>query len=170
MAKRISLREFQQSLVERLTSARRGEASRALLGVQTGRELWLLELGDSGEVVPPPPLTPVPLTQPWFSGLANVRGTLYSVVDFSAFLGGAPTVRAGENRLLLVGGRYGMNSAILVTRTLGLKNPDELEPRAAPTDVRPWVGEEYSDTRGQPWKKLHVRSLLAQPQFLNVGV
>lgn len=129
-----------------------------------------MELGDSGEVVPPPPLTPVPLTQPWFSGIANVRGTLYSVVDFSAFLGGEPTVRASDNRLLLVGGRYAMNSAILVTRTLGLKNPDELELRPATADARPWVGEEYSDTRGQAWKRLRVRDLLAQPQFLNIGV
>ena len=36
--KKISLREFQESLVQRLTSARAGQTSRALLGVQAGLE------------------------------------------------------------------------------------------------------------------------------------
>lgn len=170
MAKRISLREFQQGLVERLTSARRGEASRALLGMQAGREFWLLDLGDSGEVVPVPTLTPVPLTYAWFSGIANVRGTLYSVVDFAAFQGAEPTLHTGESRLLLVGSRYGMNSALLVSRTLGLKNPEELEERGTDIDARSWVGEQYSDTHGRTWKRLRVRNLLAQPEFLNIGV
>ena len=105
MAKRISLREFQESLVQRLTSARRGETARALLGVQSGNEHWLLELSDSGEVVPLPALTTVPLTRPWFAGIANVRGTLYSVVDFSAFRGGEPTRRNANARLLVTAPR-----------------------------------------------------------------
>lgn len=170
MAKRISLREFQQGLLERLTSARRGEASRALLGIQAGREYWLLDLGDSGEVVPLPTLTPVPLTHPWFSGIANIRGSLYSVVDFAAFQGGEPTLRTGDSRLLLVGSRYGINSALLVSRTLGLKNPEELEAHGTQTDARCWVGEQYSDAHGRTWKRLRVRNLLAQPEFLNIGV
>ena len=45
--KKISLREFQESLVQRLTSARAGQTSRALLGVQAGRDHWLLDLSDS---------------------------------------------------------------------------------------------------------------------------
>ena len=85
--KKLSLREFQESLVQRLTSARAGQTSRALLGVLAGRDYWLLDLSDSGEIVPLPPLTSVPLTQTWFCGIANIRGTLYSVVDFSAFQG-----------------------------------------------------------------------------------
>lgn len=45
----------------------------------------LVNLADSGEVVPLLPLTDVPLTKPWFVGMANIRGSLYSVTDFSAF-------------------------------------------------------------------------------------
>ena len=37
-----------------------------------------------------PATVPVPLTHSWFRGVANVRGNLYSVVDFSAFQGGEP--------------------------------------------------------------------------------
>lgn len=170
MAKRISLREFQESLVRRLTSAQRGETTRALLGVESGSKLWLLDLSDSGEVVPLPPLTTVPLTKPWFSGIANVRGTLYSVVDFSAFQGGDPTRRNNNARLLLVGARHGINSALLVDRTLGLKNLDDLEPVAAEAGAPPWAGESHIDAQGRRWTRLYLRELLDDPAFLEVGL
>lgn len=170
MAKKISLREFQETLVKRLTSAKAGETSRALLGVQAGREYWLLDLSDSGEIVPLMPLSAVPLTKPWFCGLANIRGTLYSVVDFSAFQGGEGTPQNADSRLLLVGNRLGINSALLVSRTLGLRGVEQLEPRAATPDARPWVGEQYTDPQGRQWKKLNLRNLLSQPDFLDIGI
>jgi twitching motility protein PilI len=171
MAKRISLREFQESLVARLTSAARGEASRALLGVESGHDHWLLDLFDSGEVVPLPELTTVPLTKPWFAGIANIRGTLYSVVDFSAFLGGESTPRNSDARLLLIGAKHGSNSALLVTRTLGLKSLESLEPRSdAAAGGGAWIGERYADSQQQSWTRLRVRQLLVDPAFLDVGL
>jgi len=169
MAKRISLREFQESLAQRLTSAQRGETRRALLGVASGADLWLLDLSDSGEVVPLPTLTSVPLTKPWFAGIANVRGTLYSVVDFSAFRGGESTRRNANARLLLVGARHGINSALLVDQTLGLKNLDDLEP--AETAGGPaWQGSRHQDSQGHKWTLLNLRELFADPAFLEVGL
>jgi len=168
--KKISLREFQESLVKRLTSAKAGEASRALLGIQAGHEFWLLDLADSGEIVPFDQLTAVPLTKPWFCGLANIRGTLYSVVDFSAFQGGEATPMNADSRLLLVGSRFGSNSALLVSRTLGLRNADQLEARAATADARPWVGEQFADAQGRIWKRLNLKSLLSQAEFLDIGL
>lgn len=170
MAKRISLREFQESLVRRLTSAKQGETTRALLGVESGNDLWLLDLSDSGEVVPLPPLTTVPLTKPWFAGIANVRGTLYSVVDFSAFRGHEPTRRNANARLLLVGARHGINSALLVDRTLGLKNLDDLEPAPAASGAHAWEAENRLDAQGRRWTRLHLQELLADPAFLDVGL
>ncbi|MEW5887728.1 MAG: chemotaxis protein CheW [Pseudomonadota bacterium] len=170
MARKISLREFQENLVKRLTSAQRGETANALLGVQAGRELWLLDLADSGEIVPLPHLTTVPLTRSWFCGVANIRGTLYSVVDFSAFQGGEATPQNAESRLLIVNSRHGINSALLVSRTLGLRNMEQLRPCAATKDTRPWVGREYEDAQGRRWKKLDLRHLITQPEFLEIGV
>ena len=91
MARRISLREFQQDLVRRLNEAAASEAPSTRLGVQIGGELWLVRLEEAGEVIPLPPFVAVPLTRPWFRGLANIRGNLFSVVDLSAFHGGDPT-------------------------------------------------------------------------------
>lgn len=169
MAKRISLREFQQALVERLTSAQRGEAPRALLGILAGHDHWLLELPDTGEIVPLPPLTPVPLAKPWFRGLANIRGSLFTVVDFAAFQGLAATPVTADARLVLANSRFGFSSALLVSRALGLRNLDQLEARAQPADSRPWVGEQYADNQGQIWNKLLIRELFADPGFMEIG-
>jgi twitching motility protein PilI len=167
--RRLSLREFQAGLAERLTSARRGESARALLGIISGKDHCLLDLSDSGEVLPLPALTGVPLTKPWFAGVANVRGALYSVVDFSAFRGGEATPRNTEARLLLVGARHGINSALLVNRTLGLKTLAEMREEPPAENAPAWSGERYVDASGQAWTRLQLKPLLEDPEFLNVS-
>ncbi len=167
--KKTSLREFQEHLAARLSSAAQGQTKTTLLGFQAGQDNWLLNLSDSGEIVPLPPLAPVPLTKTWFAGIANIRGNLYSVADFSAFRGGEPTPLNAASRLLLVGTRHGTNAALLVTRLLGLKNPDTLTPMATEGDPRPWEAERLVDGEGRQWKKLNVRELLADPNFMEIG-
>lgn len=177
MAKRISLREFQQNLSTRLGTAQRGESARALLGIASGQgddSLWLLDLADSGEVSPLTALTPAPLTKHWFAGLANIRGALYSVVDFSAFRGGEPTPHNAEARLLLIGARHGINSALLVKRTLGLRPPESLTlidsnaVEGAPVPID-WRGNRYEDAEGHRWTRLKIQALLADADFLDVA-
>jgi twitching motility protein PilI len=170
MAKRISLREFQQALVDKLTSAQRGETPRAFLGIQAGRDHWLLDLPDAGEIVPVPPLTPVPLTKPWFRGLANIRGTLFTVVDFSAFQGLESTPITSQARLVMANSRFGFANALLVNRALGLRNLDQLDPRTGEGDPCLWIGEQYDDSQGNQWKKLLLRELFVDPAFLDIGI
>src|SRR6185295_14620547 len=83
---RLSLRDYQRELAERLRQADSARSA-SKLGVQVGAQSWLVDLVEAGEVLPVPPITAVPLTRAWFRGVANVRGNLYSVVDFAAFLG-----------------------------------------------------------------------------------
>jgi len=170
MSKRISLREFQENLNRRLADAHAGER-RNLLGVEAGNELWLLSLPESGEIVAPPALSPVPLTHEWYRGLVNVRGVLYSVVDLSRFHDG-PTVSSPtpQARLLLVGARQGIHSAILVSRVLGLRNEEDFEPDIEANDPRPWVLMRFRDAHGNLWLQLDVSQLLSNSIFLDVGV
>jgi twitching motility protein PilI len=168
MAKKGSLREFQAHLAERLAGAS-GQSAAGLLGVQSGADFWLLKLSDSGEIVPLSPLTGVPLTRPWFAGIANIRGNLYSVVDFAAFRGGEPTPQNAGSRLLLIGTRYGCNAALLVTRLLGLRNIDDLQPASADPDAAPWAVDAYTDNAGRRWKMLDVRRLLDDERFMEIG-
>jgi len=174
MTQRISLREFQKNLTTRLGLAQRGETTRALLGIESGKgddAMWLMDLADSGEVAPLTGLTPTPLTQPWFAGIANVRGTLYSVVDFSAFRGGELTPRNPEARLLLIGTRHGSNSALLVGRTLGLRPPESLtRVDEVPATTTDWRGKCYVDAQSVRWTRLRIKALLTDPRFLDIAL
>lgn len=169
MAKKTSLREFQQYLADRLSGAARGQRAASLLGMHAGDGFWLLDLADSGEIVQLPRLAPVPLTRPAFAGIANIRGNLYAVTDFSVFCGGEPTLRNASARLLLVGTRHGSNAALLVSRLLGLKNIKDFTP--VPQDASAdWVAGSYQDAEGRVWRKLGVRELLADREFMDIGV
>lgn len=169
MAKKTSLRDFQEYLAGRLTTAAQGKGAASWLGIEVGGEPWLVELSDSGEIVQAPQLARVPLTQPWFAGIANIRGNLHSVTDFSVFCGGPQTPLNTSSRLLLVGTRYGANAALLVSRMLGLKNPEDFTADQAPHPGPSWGAQQYFDSRGRAWRKLAVRDLLADQNFMNIG-
>ncbi|HRK10551.1 chemotaxis protein CheW [Thauera sp.] len=163
-----SLREFQEHLARRLAESMTAER-RGLLGFQCGNENWVIELAEAGEILPPPALAEVPLTRLWYRGLANVRGTLYSVVDLAQFCGQPPIVAAGRARLLLVGARLGIHCALLVSASSGLRSHEDFEtdPNA---DGRPWVARRLRDLQGRIWHQLDVARLLAHPDFLDAGL
>lgn len=170
MAKKTSLRDFQEYLGGRLTTAAQGHGAASWLGVEAGGEAWLLDLADSGEIIQAPTLTPVPLTRPWFAGIANIRGNLHAVSDFSVFRGGPPTPQNANARLLLIGAKYGANAALLVSRMLGLKKPESFT-QEAPDALSPaWCAQRFVDGQGKVWRKLSVRELLADRDFMNIGV
>jgi twitching motility protein PilI len=167
MAARTSLKDYQRELVERLKNAQAGRGA-SMLGVQVDDEAWLVDLREAGEVIPVPAITPVPLTRPWFKGLANIRGNLYSVVDFPAFLQRRPVVVGDQARLLLFGERFRLGAALLIDRALGLRNPAQLERRDG--GAAEWARAQYADGEGRLWKELDLARLAQHPDFLGVGV
>jgi len=167
MADKLSLRDYQRDLAERLRAAENSH-NVSMLALQVGEQGWLVDLGDASEVIPVPPITTVPLTKPWFKGVTNIRGNLFSVVDFPAFLGATPVTVAAESRLLLIGDRFRMGSALLVDRSLGLRNPTQLTARPKSSQAS-WVKGEYVDQEGRIWQELDVPQLVQQQDFLAVA-
>lgn len=164
---RISLRDYQRALAERLKGAEAGGGA-SRLGVQAGAERWLVSLADAGEVIPAPAITAVPLAKAWFRGVANVRGKLYGVVDLPAFLGGAPVAPGEQARLLLLSEKFRTGSALLVDRVFGLRGAEGFEPQAGAGGA-PWLKAEYVDREGVRWKELDVARLVQEPAFLEVA-
>ena len=167
MSGAITLRDYQRELAERLRSA--GSARQlSKLGLQIGGEAWLVDLADAGEVLPVPRIAPLPLTQPWFRGVANIRGNLCSVVDFPAFLGRGHATLGEHARLLLFGERFRLGAGLLVERSLGLRNPAQLQPYEG--EPAAWARACYADADGRKWKELDVPRLVAHPDFLAIGI
>ncbi len=166
-ATRTSLRDYQRQLSARLANQETRQAV-SKLGIRACGESWLVDLADAGEVIPLPAIVPVPLMRPWLRGVANVRGKLCSVVDFSAFAGGAPTATDQRARLLLIGERYRMSAGLLVEAVLGLYRDEDFSDE--PDMPAKWSKARYRDQQGNAWKQLDVDALTSHPEFLQAGI
>ena len=169
MARRTGLREFQISVAERIRNASARAALSSKLGFQVGNENWFVALNQVNEVIPVPRAAQVPLTHSWFRGVANIRGNLYSVLDFAAFQGGEPIGAGMERRVFLISERLIGGAGLLVSRMLGLRNPEQFARAARPADAAPWVGGVYSDAGGTRWMELDLPALVRERRFLEVG-
>jgi twitching motility protein PilI len=169
-AARIDLRTFQQELASRLASKTAAQVESSRLGLACGGENWLVRLADAGEVIAVPPCADVPLTKPWFRGLANIRGNLYSVIDFSGFLGRGNATSASHNRLVLFGPRAGdVHAGIVVSQVLGLRNLANLTPAAPVAEAPGWYAQRWTDGNGSAWQEIDLARLARVPEFLQVG-
>ena len=87
------------------------------VGFRIGSRRLAAGFDEVREILPLPPVTPVPGAQPWMLGVANVRGSLLPVVDLKQFLEGERTV-AHEGQRVLVVRQSGGNVAVTYTLTL----------------------------------------------------
>jgi twitching motility protein PilI len=171
MSKRKTLREFQQELSRRvaIAASSHGENT-SVLAVESAGETWVLQLVDAGEVLPVPRLTAVPLIKPWYSGFANIRGNVYSVIDFSAFRGAVPARLGPASRLLLCGEPHGVNAGLLVDRVIGLRDGREFKEidDAMPAPV--WQKAVKADGEGRRCKELDTAALVHSAEFMNIAI
>ena len=158
-ARRARLRQYQEQLLERMQAARTSSGARAhQLGVEIGGVRYLLDLVEAGEIVPLPPLAAVPLTQPWYLGLANVRGSLLGVVDLARYLDPHAQPTPGT-RLVTFAPGLGFPCALLVAKVVGLRHAADM----TPLDAR------LRDADGQEWTPLSLAALAREDRFLQVA-
>jgi len=150
--------------IERLSA----DAGASQIGVRIGEELWLIDLADVTEIIPPPPLLAVPFTQTWFAGVFALRGGVVSVVDFAAFTGKPRSVPGERNRLVLVAPKYGVNSALMVDQVIGLQNPEHFTREQRANTLPSWVESMYRDPEQREWHALDMRALTGHRSFLAI--
>lgn len=164
------LREFSLQLAERLKAAPARAAQPMRLAVHIGGAAYLLPMEMAGEIVPVPTIAPVPWTQPWFRGLANVRGRLIGVIDLMHFAGREPLAPQQAQQLLVLGEALKHNAGILVTRAFGLRNLNELEPLdAGDGPAAPWEVSRWRDLDGAVLTELDLPALVASDRFAAIG-
>ena len=174
MAKREALRELQSRLAERLQQARTEVRVLSWLAVECAGLGLLFPLPTAGEIFSVGTLLPVPHTQRWFMGVANLRGGLHGVVDLAGFLGlRAPIAREAvreQARLLSLNARQGANCAVLIDRLAGLRSADQLTAVAAEEEARPaFAGARWRDAEGRIWQEIDLAALARHPQFLAIS-
>ncbi|MCU0966505.1 MAG: chemotaxis protein CheW [Burkholderiaceae bacterium] len=180
MSNREALRELQGRLASRMQAARTEARVQSWLAVECAGQGVLFPLQEAGEIFSVGSVLPVPHTQPWFAGVANLRGGLHAVVDLAQFLGlqRGPAAVAGDGardgaRLLALNPSLGVNCALLVDRLAGLRNADQLtaEPddAAGPAGLPAFAGPRWRDADGRVWQEIELAALAGHEQFLGVA-
>ena len=165
------LREFSTQLAERIKAAPQRPTEPMRLAVRIGSAHYLLDMPSAGEIVPVPDIAPVPWTQPWYRGLANVRGRLVGVVDLMQMAGRTPMPSDSSQQLLVLSDAMKVNVALLITRAFGLRNIKDLESLGtAASDVQPWEAERYRDLDGTVMTELKLARLVTSETFAAIGV
>jgi twitching motility protein PilI len=178
MANKDALRELQQRLADRLQAVRQQAPTRNWLAVEIAGHGFLLPLDQAGEIFPLSAIQPVPHSQDWFLGVANLRGQLHGVIDLAAFLGlpRRSTRQPGEmasrdaGRLVAFNGGMQLNAALLVDRLMGLRNASALavDEQAAQADRPHFVGQQWRDAQGRAWYELDLGGLASDEVFLRI--
>ncbi|MCP3025041.1 chemotaxis protein CheW [Cupriavidus basilensis] len=176
-ARQTRLQDYQAMLARRLREARSLPAVDSFLGLQVGQRHWLLPLPETGEVLEMRQPSRVPLTQSWYTGLVNARGSLLGVIDFGLFCGEGATALQPGSKIVVLSRQVERACGILATRVIGLRHAGDLSlpveaanaPPAGPEAAQDWEGARFADRDGRDWQVLDVRRLLASPAFLQVG-
>jgi twitching motility protein PilI len=173
-AAKLDLRAFQMELATRLAAKTSAQVEQSRLGLACAGTQWLIRLADAGEVIAVPPVASVPMTRPWYLGIANIRGNLYGCIDFAGFLGQpvAPAMQGGSaSRMILFGPRVGeLRAGLVVPRVLGLRNLAELAQADAPSGAPRWYGLRWTDPEGGLWQEIDLALLAQDSAFLQVGL
>ena len=173
MANKEALRELQARLAERLQAVRTQARSASWLAVECAGHGFLLPLHEAGEIFALAPIVAVAHVQPWFLGVANLRGHLNGIVDLAAFLGlglgfGRPEALRDESRLVAFNAALDTNCALLVGRLAGLRSAEQLVPVPAAGSVPAFVGDRWRDAAGRHWQELRLGALAREDTFLTI--
>ena len=137
------------------------------VGFRLGQRRLVSSFDEVMEILPMPPVTPVPGAQAWMLGVANVRGTLLPVVDLKQFLEGERTVVHDGQRMLVVR-QSGGNVAVLIDELFGQRtfNDSHRAEMAGENEGRygHFVSQVYrlADTS---WAVFSMQTLTRTPEF-----
>jgi twitching motility protein PilI len=142
------------------------------VGFRLGQRRLVSSFDEVVEILPLPPVTPVPGAQPWMLGVANVRGNLLPVVDLKLFLEGERTV-VHEGQRVLVVRQSGGNVAVTIDELYGQRTFNDSHRAEAPdaNDGRygHFVGQAYR-LADQTWGVFNMSLLTRTPEFRQATV
>ncbi|WP_051240541.1 chemotaxis protein CheW [Tepidiphilus margaritifer] len=167
MARRTSLREFQEQLAQRLALASAARAEHWLILPAPDHRL-LLPLTDASAIANEFALVPVPRAPMCYRGLANVRGNLIGVIDLSWLENRTLTPMGKRAQLLVLATRLVENTALLIPEAVGLRPLEAFTPMEYPLS-RPWHERAYrAPDDDRPCILINAARLITDPLFYGI--
>jgi len=99
------------------------------VGYRVGSRRLVSDFREVVEIVPMPPVTPVPGAHPWLLGVGNLRGNLFPVVDLRCFLEGERTTQQEGQRVLIMR-QAGGDVALTIDELFGQRSFDQSQDTA----------------------------------------
>lgn len=99
------LEDFERRSLAHSTASPARQAEQAQwrgVGFRVGEHRYVANFEEVVEIVPLPPVTPVPGAQAWLLGIGNLRGNLFPVIDLKQFMQGERTVFHEGMRVLVM--------------------------------------------------------------------
>ncbi len=165
------LRDFEaRSIAHDVSSSTQRDSESNWDGVvfRLGEHRLTIGITDVDEILPLPPSTPVPGSQEWLIGMANVRGNLVTIVDLGWFLFGSRTPITARTRLILtrLQGRY---LGLIVDEVFGQRhfNRNDLTPEDEPAEALQGLVQDHFPQGEEIWGRFRINELMTESRFLD---
>ena len=121
------------------------------------------------EILPLPQATPVPGAKPWIIGLANVRGSLLTIVDLGWILTGERSPITLRSRLLAIS-LHKAPIGLLIDEVFGQRHfldSDAVRTELAEDSPLKKVVNKQHSFGSETWQELDLDQLINMAEFLN---
>ena len=135
-------------------------------------QYFVAPLGEVAEVIYPPKYTPVPNTQPWVLGLANIRGRLLSISDLSHYISGNKGQNVHTQKVMCIS-HNDQYVGLVVDQVLGIQhfNKKSFFSKHSNLDINlQEYCRGYFHQHNQKWNVFLFSQLLKNPKYLNTSL
>lgn len=143
------------------------------IGFRIGQRRLVSDYDAVAEILTVPQITPVPGSQPWMLGVANVRSNLLPIVDLKQFLEGARSVLHEGHQKVMVLRQPGGDVAVTIDELYGQRSfmdEQQAEPGGlADGRYAVFVDRAY-DAAGDLWGVFDLDRLVRTPEFRHAAV
>lgn len=125
MAQRESLKEYQDSVLNKMEQARQSTMGDTTLyfGFMCNNMNFLIDGFHVVETTNSSVIQPIPVAKPWAIGAANIKGEVYSITDFSLLIGGK---RIKKGKFLVLSESIISGSALMIESLSNLYEKDKI--------------------------------------------
>jgi len=141
------------------------------IGFKSSDYNFVCIMDEVSEVLRWPPMTHVPGSQPWFKGIANLRGRILPVTDLQGYITGKPHAHNALSRVLVTqyeNAFYGF----AVEQVLGIERffGEEVKPAESINAIKsymPYINGAF-ERDYKPWIILNFGTIIQTPEFYHI--
>ena len=142
------------------------------IGFRLGKERFIAPLDQVNEILTYLPITEVPGAKEWVKGIANVRGNLLAISDFSGFVMDRNTKYTHRSQILVVNHKD-VQSGLVVDEVYGLRHffNEDFSTHCTVNEegMQKFIKGSYSQGE-DVWPVVDIYSIVEQPEFKQVAM